>query len=79
MQVKLNFVVITNHHVFRFWKCKLTKTEIGEKKLKKKIISSYEWIEWDMLRKDHKSVIEIPGSSVFCSRLIIKTILDLRK
>lgn len=45
----------------RFWKCKITKADANDKKTKKKIISGYEWVEWEMLRKDHKSIIEIPG------------------
>lgn len=75
---KVGHRLVLNYHLHfvpRFWKCQITKTEVGEKKFKKKVISSYEWIEWDMLRKDHKSVIEIPGSSVFyfcfCAILLI--------
>lgn len=45
----------------RFWKCKITKEASTDKKTKKTVKSSYEWVEWDMLRKDNKSLIEIPG------------------
>ncbi|XP_065223519.1 dmX-like protein 2 isoform X2 [Planococcus citri] len=54
------FVTACSDSTVRFWKCKLTKTSNNDKKSKKKF-SGYEWVEWDMLRKDHKSVIEIPG------------------
>jgi hypothetical protein len=38
---------------FRFWKCKYTK--LGEKK------KTYEWCEWEMIRKDPESAIDISG------------------
>ena len=38
---------------FRFWKCKVTKSN-GSKK-------NYEWCEWEMLRKDQESTIDITG------------------
>ncbi len=55
----------------RFWKCKISKTVTDTKAKRKSVSSTYEWVEWDMLRKDHKSVIEIPGNCLqikyFCS------------
>jgi len=38
---------------FRFWKCKCTKS--GDKK------KAYEWCEWEMIRKDPESAIDISG------------------
>lgn len=40
----------------RFWKCKVKKQENSVKHP-----FSYEWCEWEMIRKNQESMIEIPG------------------
>jgi len=46
------FVTACSDSTLRFWKCKITKTadEVN-----------YQWVEWEMIRKDRKSMIEISG------------------
>ena len=41
---------------FRFWKCK-----IGKRDNSNRHAFSYEWCEWEMIRKDQESMIEISG------------------
>ena len=59
------YIIVTacSDSTVRFWKCKITKSDVDEKKAKRKLITAYEWVEWEMLRKDHKSIIEIPGTA----------------
>jgi hypothetical protein len=47
------FANLSSPDEFRFWKCKFTKS--GEKK------KTYEWCEWEMIRKDPESTIDISG------------------
>lgn len=46
------FVTACSDSTLRFWKCKISKTadEVN-----------YQWVEWEMIRKDRKSMIEISG------------------
>lgn len=62
------YIIVTacSDSTVRFWKCKITKSDANDKKVKKKLVTAYEWVEWEMLRKDHKSIIEIPGMSKNC-------------
>ncbi|XP_058459198.1 dmX-like protein 2 isoform X2 [Malaya genurostris] len=47
----------------RFWKCKVTKNANG-----KDITSlSYEWCEWEMIRKDQESTIDVNGQLLHIS------------
>lgn len=46
---------------FRFWKCKVFK-ETDENGVKH--IVNYHWEEWEMLRKDKESMIEIQGTFI---------------
>ncbi|XP_050532463.1 dmX-like protein 2 isoform X4 [Daktulosphaira vitifoliae] len=46
------FVTACSDSTIRFWKCKITKTKNNV---------SYQWVEWEMLKKDRKSIIEISG------------------
>ncbi|XP_060840547.1 dmX-like protein 2 isoform X2 [Rhopalosiphum padi] len=46
------FVTACSDSTLRFWKCKITKTADEV---------SYQWVEWEMIRKDRKSMIEISG------------------
>ncbi|XP_043473124.1 dmX-like protein 2 isoform X3 [Leptopilina heterotoma] len=50
------YIVVTacSDSTVRFWKCKVTK--IGEENQ-----LSYEWCEWEMIRKDKESTIDITG------------------
>ncbi|XP_026671186.1 dmX-like protein 2 isoform X3 [Ceratina calcarata] len=50
------YIVVTacSDSTIRFWKCKVTK-EQPEDKL------HYEWCEWEMIRKDQESTIDITG------------------
>ncbi|KAL0271823.1 UNVERIFIED_CONTAM: hypothetical protein PYX00_008798 [Menopon gallinae] len=52
------YIIVTacSDSTVRFWKCKVNKKE-----LTKKQSFTYEWCEWEMVRKDQESVIEIPG------------------
>lgn len=49
------YIIVTacSDSTVRFWKCKCTKS--GDKK------KSYEWCEWEMIRKDPESAIDISG------------------
>ncbi|KAL1453926.1 hypothetical protein WDU94_010228 [Cyamophila willieti] len=47
------FVTACSDSNIRFWKCKVTKNPTSG--------YSYEWAEWEMLRKDKDSAIEIAG------------------
>lgn len=49
------YIIVTacSDSTVRFWKCKVTKSN-GSKK-------NYEWCEWEMLRKDQESTIDISG------------------
>lgn len=50
-----HFVFSLSCSCLRFWKCKVTKApNNGSKK-------NYEWCEWEMLRKDQESTIDISG------------------
>ncbi|XP_046412753.1 dmX-like protein 2 isoform X1 [Neodiprion fabricii] len=50
------YIVVTacSDSTVRFWKCKVTKTG-------KDNILSYEWCEWEMIRKNQESTIDITG------------------
>ncbi|CAG2055238.1 unnamed protein product, partial [Timema podura] len=50
------YIVVTacSDSTIRFWKCKVDKTS-------KTAERSYEWCEWEMLRKDQESTIDITG------------------
>ncbi|XP_066592575.1 dmX-like protein 2 [Prorops nasuta] len=50
------YIIVTacSDSTIRFWKCNVTKTDI-EGKL------NYEWCEWEMIRKDQESTIDITG------------------
>ncbi|XP_034938961.1 dmX-like protein 2 isoform X2 [Chelonus insularis] len=50
------YIVVTacSDSTVRFWKCKVTKTEPDD-------ILQYEWCEWEMIRKDQESTIDISG------------------
>ncbi|XP_023723664.1 dmX-like protein 2 isoform X1 [Cryptotermes secundus] len=49
------YIIVTacSDSTVRFWKCKYTKS--GERK------KTYEWCEWEMIRKDPESAIDISG------------------
>lgn len=49
------YIVVTacSDSTVRFWKCKVTKNEENQ--------LSYEWCEWEMIRKDKESTIDITG------------------
>lgn len=51
------YIVVTacTDSIVRFWKCKVTKRTGNPSKFK------YEWKEWDMIRKDQESSIDING------------------
>ncbi|XP_033329143.2 rabconnectin-3 alpha isoform X7 [Megalopta genalis] len=50
------YIIVTacSDSTIRFWKCKVTKNPPDEK-------LCYEWCEWEMLRKDQESTIDITG------------------
>lgn len=50
------YIVVTacSDSTVRFWKCKVTKTGKSEQ-------LEYEWREWEMIRKDQESTIDISG------------------
>ncbi|KAG9436417.1 dmX-like protein 2 isoform X1 [Apis mellifera carnica] len=50
------YIVVTacSDSTIRFWKCKVTKTQSNTK-------LHYEWCEWEMIRKDQESTIDITG------------------
>ncbi|XP_012281901.1 dmX-like protein 2 isoform X2 [Orussus abietinus] len=50
------YIVVTacSDSTVRFWKCIVTKSEYDEQ-------LSYEWREWEMIRKDQESTIDITG------------------
>lgn len=50
------YIIVTacSDSTVRFWKCKVTKQK-GKSTLK------YEWREWEMIRKDQESAIEVNG------------------
>ncbi|XP_054286224.1 dmX-like protein 2 isoform X3 [Macrosteles quadrilineatus] len=51
------YIIVTacSDSTIRFWKCKVSKKQNG------KVEHTYEWQEWEMLRKDKESMIEISG------------------
>lgn len=51
------YIIVTacSDSTVRFWKCKVTKKSGAASKFK------YEWREWDMIRKDQESTIELNG------------------
>ncbi|KAL1117874.1 hypothetical protein AAG570_004187 [Ranatra chinensis] len=53
------YIIVTacSDSTVRFWKCNVQKITTKDGKQK----NSYDWVEWEMLRKDKISVIEIPG------------------
>ncbi|CAH1397585.1 unnamed protein product [Nezara viridula] len=53
------YIIVTacSDSTVRFWKCNVEKRKNNEGRIE----MSYEWVEWEMLRKDKASVIEIPG------------------
>lgn len=57
------YIIVTacNDSTVRFWKCKVTKTDDDEQKM------SYEWKEWEMIRKDQESAIDISGQPLHIS------------
>ncbi|KAK6643958.1 hypothetical protein RUM43_000223 [Polyplax serrata] len=52
------YIIVTacSDSTVRFWKCKVLKRENSMKQA-----FSYEWCEWEMIRKDQESTIEISG------------------
>ncbi|XP_024225203.1 dmX-like protein 2 isoform X2 [Bombus impatiens] len=50
------YIVVTacSDSTIRFWKCKVTKNQSNSK-------LDYEWCEWEMIRKDQESTIDITG------------------
>ncbi|XP_073977920.1 rabconnectin-3 alpha isoform X3 [Rhodnius prolixus] len=52
------YIIVTacSDSTVRFWKCNVHKETLNGKSE-----VSYEWCEWEMLRKDKASIIEIPG------------------
>ncbi|KAK0178125.1 hypothetical protein PV328_002103 [Microctonus aethiopoides] len=50
------YIIVTacSDSTIRFWKCKVTKTGEDDQ-------LQYEWREWEMIRKDQESVIDISG------------------
>ncbi|XP_014244478.1 dmX-like protein 2 isoform X1 [Cimex lectularius] len=52
------YIIVTacSDSTVRFWKCNVNKYQEGTKAK-----TSYRWTEWEMLRKDKESIIEIPG------------------
>ncbi|KAK9294166.1 hypothetical protein QLX08_011144 [Tetragonisca angustula] len=50
------YIVVTacSDSTIRFWKCKVTKNQSKSK-------LDYEWCEWEMIRKDQESTIDITG------------------
>ncbi|XP_076387678.1 rabconnectin-3 alpha isoform X3 [Megachile rotundata] len=50
------YIVVTacSDSTIRFWKCKVTKNQPNDKLY-------YEWCEWEMIRKDQESTIDITG------------------
>ncbi|XP_015601429.1 dmX-like protein 2 isoform X2 [Cephus cinctus] len=54
------YIVVTacSDSTVRFWKCKVTKSELNREQQKH---LSYEWCEWEMIRKDQESTIDITG------------------
>lgn len=53
------YIIVTacSDSTVRFWKCNVTKNEAINPKHKYK----YEWCEWEMIRKDQDSIIEVNG------------------
>lgn len=51
------YIVVTacSDSTIRFWKCKVTKSQPDDK-------LHYEWCEWEMIRKDQESTIDITGT-----------------
>jgi len=55
------FVTACSDSTLRFWKCKISKTADEV---------SYQWVEWEMIRKDRKSMIEISGKILFSAEYL---------
>lgn len=57
------YIIVTacSDSTVRFWKCKVTK----DRKLNGK--KKYEWCEWEMIRKDQESAIEVTGQLLHIS------------
>ncbi|XP_044020160.1 dmX-like protein 2 isoform X2 [Aphidius gifuensis] len=62
------YIVVTacSDSTVRFWKCNVTKnnknnSEKVEEEKEKDDVLSYEWKEWEMIRKDQESTIDISG------------------
>ncbi|CRK90097.1 CLUMA_CG003815, isoform A [Clunio marinus] len=55
------YIIVTacSDSTVRFWKCKVTKVKQGNSSSSNKF--KYEWREWDMIRKDQESTIDING------------------
>lgn len=52
------YIIVTacSDSTVRFWKCQVTKTNEKEKGSRE-----YNWCEWEMIRKDQESTIDISG------------------
>ncbi|XP_076665130.1 rabconnectin-3 alpha isoform X3 [Andrena cerasifolii] len=50
------YIIVTacSDSTTRFWKCKVTKSRLDDN-------HCYEWCEWEMIRKDQESTIDITG------------------
>lgn len=50
------YIIVTacSDSTIRFWKCKVTKTGVND-------TLNYDWCEWEMIRKDQESTIDITG------------------
>uniref|UniRef100_A0A1B6CLX3 RAVE complex protein Rav1 C-terminal domain-containing protein n=1 Tax=Clastoptera arizonana TaxID=38151 RepID=A0A1B6CLX3_9HEMI len=55
------YIIVTacSDSTVRFWRCHVTRDK--KKSSETKADLQYEWIEWEMLRKDKESMVEIPG------------------
>ncbi|XP_075227186.1 rabconnectin-3 alpha isoform X2 [Lycorma delicatula] len=59
------YIIVTacSDSTVRFWKCVVEKDEeeIGQGQGQTSSIYKYHWAEWEMLRKDKESMIDVPG------------------
>ncbi|XP_058066512.1 dmX-like protein 1 [Anopheles bellator] len=60
------YIIVTacSDSTVRFWKCKTTNRRAGEEPT---AATRYEWCEWEMIRKDQESTIDVSGQLLHIS------------
>ncbi|EAT41943.1 AAEL006472-PA, partial [Aedes aegypti] len=60
------YIIVTacSDSTVRFWKCKAPKSDAS---IESKLNFKYEWFEWEMIRKDQESTIDVNGQLLHIS------------